>query len=317
MSAVQLGIIVAVVVLLCAVVLIVPRIFIGRRAPQSSVLDLKDRLSAENDMRTLCFQAITALVLIVGAGLTIRQLSDNDKATQHQLALTQSQLQLAKNAQAGSQFTEEVGQLSAKGPQHLPERIGAIYGLTQLAEVSPDFRSSIFDVLVAYVQASAPRLKPTQLAPDGPLKARDPSLQKALESIGGVLADHSGLRTIGLSLDIPDAASLYLGQADFSSGSFIRADLELDGLDGAIFAQADVSGACFLGSSVEKTNFRGADLRGATFIGVDNLNDAMFDSTTKYNRSTRFPTTFDPGKHHLKFVPPSPNDVQPMTCAAG
>jgi len=263
------------------------RIHRGRKSG-SQFKDFKDRLAAENDMRTGAYQALTALVLIVGAGATLLQIFDNEDTTRQQIKLT-------TRSQDGQQFTQAVSELASRGSNNQPARLGGVYSLTQLATNSPtDYQTRVVDVLSTYLQQGIPRLLPTQSPPSGPLVSREPSLQAAITALGGDLANKTDGHLLKLSLDIPDGQSLYFGGARFD-GFFAGADLKLDGLDDADFRGADLRRACLLGSSVENADFRGADLRGADFRNVENIRKARFDRRTRWNSDTRFPGVPVPG----------------------
>jgi hypothetical protein len=273
--------------------LLLPRWIIDRRSQQlvgsshpSGLFEVKDRLAAETEMRSTAFQAITALILIVGAAVTIFQLSDTERATSSEIGLT-------KDSQEGAQFTQAVGQLATKGARNLPARVGAVYALTQLGVSSHAYRPITLDIFTTFVKETAPRTGAKQSSPAGPLIGRDPALQSALTAIGGKLYDPAARSVVGLSIDVSDVPEPYLGDATFASGHFAKADFAFDGLDGSNFTKTDLRGACFFGASTDRTDFSGADLRGANLRRVENLNAAVFDAHTRYDLGTKWPKRGD------------------------
>jgi Pentapeptide repeats (8 copies) len=248
----------------------------------------RNRLAAENDLRASAFQSLTVMLLVVGAGVTVTQLSQNSSATREQIAATQQQIQLAQGSENDTQFTQAVGQLASTGRTNQPTRLGGVYSLTQLGVNAPEYRAKVIQVLTVYVQQFVPRLTAAQAPPVGPLDAREPSLQAALTSLGGDLANRTDGHILQLSLDTPDGQSLYFGGAKFR-GYFARTDFKLDALEGADFRTADLRGACLRGSSAEEADFRGADLRGADLRDIGDLAKAKFDRQTLHDTGTRWP----------------------------
>ena len=246
-------------------------------------VDVREVLAAENEMRSTLFQAITALLLIAGAGFAFYQLYDNASATRSQIAETRQQLELTRESQMSQQFIQAVSQLADKSDE--PTHIGGIQGLVRVAGESRSYARNVIDVLAAFIRESAGKTKGVQTSS---LAIRKPSLQDAMSALlGPQLTKQRGDQPLRLSSDLD------LRLADFRGENFVRVDLAYDALDLSDFRMANLSGACLSGTSTNGTEFQGAKLNGANLTGIRNLSLAKGNpKTTTYDRYTEWPSGF-------------------------
>jgi hypothetical protein len=152
------------------------------------VTDARTRL--HHDLRNGALQLLTVLTVLVGAGLGFQQLAeDRDQARQDR--------QLTRQGQASERFTRAIDQL---GSSRVETRIGAIYGLDQIAEQSPENSGPVGEVLLAWLNG---RPRP-RIRPDTRLREHAPDVQAALTVLTGqqryssIVAHRLDLRGLGL-----------------------------------------------------------------------------------------------------------------------
>ena len=152
---------------LLAVVLVAPRLLYPALNDQELDRDKvtgrdrvqlrNDRLRLQNDARATLLQGLAGGVLLLGAYFTWRQV----QATRQQLYLTEQ-------GQLTERFTRAVDQL---GSDRLDVRLGGIYALERIARDYPPDRSTIGEVLTAYIRQRSPwpPSQPGQYQPNWPL----------------------------------------------------------------------------------------------------------------------------------------------------
>jgi hypothetical protein len=205
------------------------------------VTDARTRL--HHDLRNGALQLLTVLAVLVGAGLAFQQLAeDRDQASQDCDQAIQDR-QLTRQGQASERFTRAIDQLASKREE---TRIGAIYGLDQIAEQSSDNTGPVGEVLLAWLNG---RPRPDS-PPDTPLRDHAPDLQAAL--------------------------SVLTGQQRYSSIVARRLDLRRLGL-----VEADLDGAHLDGSDLRGADLDGAHLDSANLAGA-NLDDAKVRQGTSW-----------------------------------
>jgi hypothetical protein len=161
------------VILAC--VLVIPQWLVRWELGASAhTLNPVDNAKAINDVRATLLQGIGGAVILLGAYFTYRQLQTN-----------REQLQIAQQGQVTERFTRAIDQL---GHAELDVRLGGIYALERIANDSEDDRTTIAEVLTAFVRGHAPwppRL-PGQYLAETPieqvpeLQVRAPDVQAAL-----------------------------------------------------------------------------------------------------------------------------------------
>jgi hypothetical protein len=102
----------------------------------------KAKAKAINDVRATLLQGIGGAVILLGAYFTYRQLQSG-----------REQLRVAQQGQVTERFTRAIDQL---GHAELDVRLGGIYALERIANDSADDRTTIAEVLTAFVRGHAP-----------------------------------------------------------------------------------------------------------------------------------------------------------------
>jgi hypothetical protein len=191
--------------------------------------------------------------------------------TYRQLQTGREQLQIAQQGQVTERFTRAIDQL---GHPELDVRLGGIYALERIANDSPNDRTTIAEVLTAFVRGHAPwpsRL-PGQYRADAPIEqvpelpARAPDVQAALT----VLARRQPLPKLRgrLDLEASDLRKARLEDANLQDASLAKANLQeaiLDAADlqGAILYNVNLQGAVLADAKLQQASFDGAKLQGA------------------------------------------------------
>jgi uncharacterized protein YjbI with pentapeptide repeats len=176
----------------------------------------------------------------------------------------------AKDKQLTDQYAKAVEQLgtgSAGDNKQLPVRLGGIYSLARIADISEKDHWPCMEVLTAYVRKNAPR--------DG---THNPPLTE-IRAILTVIRQRK-LREIeiGEHLDLSDTAleSADLDGADLTGADLAGANLTRADLAGAHLHGANLDGAHLNGAHLDGANLDGANLHGAFLISA-HLDDALID----------------------------------------
>jgi hypothetical protein len=241
------------VVLAC--VLVIPQWLVSWELGASAhTLPGADKAKAINDVRATLLQGIGGAVLLLGAYFTYRQLQTGREQLevarqQSQVTAEQAreQLAIAQQGQVTERFTRAVDQL---GSERLDVRLGGIYALERVAHDSPQDRSTIGEVLTAYVRQRSPWPPslpgqyregwPLYLDGQPELRVRAPDVQAALTVLG------RGPFPKTRDPQAPWAARLDLRLADLRRADLIGAHLE-----GAILREAHLEGAVLRGAHLE------------------------------------------------------------------
>lgn len=235
------------------------------------------RLGRQDDARAILLAglgAVLVLTVVVGAGVTLRQL----RATLDQLTATvrasSDQLERSEQGRFTDRYTSAVGQLD--GDRAVAVRLGGLYALERIARDSPGDRQAIAEVLCAHARTAlrpTPPAAATDAAPPGPhgadanpaadpqaLAQRAPDVQAAVTILGRW---RERLHEPPPVLDLRDA------------------DLQGAHLDGARLQDAVLAGAQLQRASLVGAQLQGADLRGAQLqdanLRVVQLQDAALD----------------------------------------
>jgi hypothetical protein len=201
-----------------------PRRAVDRAQRRSgATLELKDRLSAENDRRKTIFEVAGVVLLVVGAVFTYAQLQN-----------TQKQVDISQKEQLTDRLVRTIEQI---GSDRQAEQIGGMYGLRSLAaDAAADGNLSFLEVLDQTVSAFI-----RQHAPCTPCAASpEPRPQDAVQAALYVLGNRDGTirmndldqsrrnRTINLrDVDLrgADLTGLHLTHVDFRGSNLSRADI--------------------------------------------------------------------------------------------
>jgi len=212
-------------------------------------------LKAQNEVRTTLLQGLGGMVLLVGAYFTYRQ------------------LRTTREGQITERYTRAIDQL---GHAQLDVRLGGIYALERIARDSLADRSTIGEVLTAFVRSHAPwppRLPGQSVAEatigDVPeLQARDPEVQASLTVLG-----RGGFARPDSESDRLDLHWVDLRRALLRGAHLERADLGGAHLDGAHLGGAHLDGAHLDGTHMERAILSYAHME-AAFLGGAHLDRA-------------------------------------------
>jgi uncharacterized protein YjbI with pentapeptide repeats len=210
---------------------------------------VQDLYKARNDVRTTAVQATAGIVVLVGAYFTWRQ------------------LHTAREGQVTERFTRAIDQL---GSDQLDIRLGGIYALERIARDSEADRTTVAEVLTAYIRTHSPwpPSQPGQYRADFPID-QQPDLRTRAADIQAVLTvlGRGGFTRQGaLQLDL---AQVDLRRASLSGAHLEGADLRGADLQRAVLRGADLQGAVLYGADLQAANLYGTDLRGAGLVGVN------------------------------------------------
>lgn len=231
-----------------------------------------ERLSVRNSFRTTLLQGLGGLVLVLGAVSAAKQLS------------------IAREAQVTERYTRAIDQLGARS---VDVRIGGIYSLEMISRDSPGDRSSVVDVLVAYVTRHAPWPPPNRSPPhvdprrsvlelpdgtispapigDVSLSHRAPDVQAAITVLGRI-ERRAGDRPLLLrntdlrGADMSNSNFAAGGPTDLSGSHLEEANLAAANLDGAVLVGAHLDGALLMRTAMHGALLERSSMRGATII---------------------------------------------------
>ena len=261
------------------------------------VADARTRL--RHDLRNGALQLLTVLAVLVGAGLGFQQLAeDRNQASQDREQAIQDR-QLTRQGQASERFTRAIDQLAAS---RLETRIGAIYGLDQIAEQAPENAGPVGEVLLAWLNGRSQ----LRIRSDAALREHAPDAWAVLSVLtrqrySSVVSHRLVLRGAALrgaalrggnlvgadlfiaDLSIADLRGANLRGAGLGNASLDRANLEGANLEGAQLVAAMVRTANLGGANLRGADLRATNLRGTNLVGA-NLQGARIDGNTRWPR---------------------------------
>jgi hypothetical protein len=240
------------------------------------------RLQLQNTFRVTIVQVLAGVVALSGATVAWRQYlhvvreaqrQRNDKSNDHQLDM----------------FGEALKNFGAATPE---VRMGAIYAMARLAELSPNYRAATGDLLSAFVQTNSPwppeppRPGEKEWLHESGLSLRSfaPDVQAALMLLGKhtcswYQTDYLRFRKLDLRrVNLQDG---HFENAVFAESVMIAARLKRTNLTGASLRGARLENADLREARLDLANLRSADLTGARFEGVS-LQGAIFDGHTMW-----------------------------------
>jgi uncharacterized protein YjbI with pentapeptide repeats len=260
----------ALLVLVTSSILYLPTFILERDASNLSGLTEPEMVAAKNAIRATLLQGIGGLLILIGAGVSLRQLHAN------------------RDAQTTTYLSHAVDQI---GDTDVNVRTGGIYALGRIAKTSREDRDAIAYILVTFLRNRCPWPPPNSSPfPDGselselpPLRVRASDAQAALDVLGKGLARvhytisaHGKVYQQRLSLIHIDLRRSRFGGADFGSANFV--DCCLDGalfegakLDRAWMERTSLKEASFTGLSSDLTSIhvRHSNLEGIRFYGTN------------------------------------------------
>ncbi len=268
----------------------------------------EDLLAAENDVRSSLLQLVTAIILIIGAAYSAKQIINTVDATQKQNEATREQLALAARGQVSERFTRAVDEL---GNEASPtERLGGIYALGTIGYEAPTYRTEVIDVLSAYIRSHAG--SPTPPTETRSLESRKPDVQAALT----VLTAQSRAARGSVAMPVRLSPSLDLAGADLKRAVLAGVDLTYDALDYADLSGSDIRGACLVATSLTGAHLEGADLRGADLRQTEGLWKAHTDAKTTWDSTTHWPSGFYPLSGRSGSPRGTGRPTPPLSCPA-
>lgn len=192
-----------------------------------------NRRKLQNDARTTLLQGLGGLAVLAGATVAFRQLG------------------IAREGQVTERFTRAIDQL---GHGNLDVRLGGIYALERIASDSPRDRSTIAEVLTAFVRGHAP-WPPTQPGqPPEDLAVEDiASLQRWAPDV------QAALTVLGRREEAP-GPSLDLRNTDLRGAYLHKAQLSFGILEGVHLQGATLSYAQLDSARLEDAQLQGANL---------------------------------------------------------
>jgi hypothetical protein len=233
---------VLIVIVACVVVVPVYLVDFDVPGPAANRLKAKDLVSARNDVRTTLLQAIGGAFFIATAFFTWRQ-----------VRVSERQLRVSEDEQIASRFTKAIEQV---GSDKADLRIGGIYALERIAQVSTRDHGPTVEVLTAFIRSRAPWPSATVRPP---VPAAD--VQAALTVLGRRSLEHEPDTQASLNLCRVD-----LRGADMRGGRFANALLNDSNLDDADLRGIDLSKARLADASMRKARLRNAHLENAILV---------------------------------------------------
>jgi uncharacterized protein YjbI with pentapeptide repeats len=210
-----------------------------------------ERLAAENALRTTLAGVLAGLAVIVGSIVGALNLAHNRRVLDETQRQNQALLELQRRGQVTDRFGKAIEQL---GSDSLELRLGAIYGLEQIARDSLELQGPILEILTAFVRQHSQM--------DLGVKSDERRRQRQEE------------RTEPLRLDFQAVATVLRRRNPDHDGPILWIDLRGAGLHGAdlrdaMLNDAQLEGAILDGAILHCVDFEGADLRSASMVGAD------------------------------------------------
>ncbi|MDD9207195.1 pentapeptide repeat-containing protein [Georgenia sp. 10Sc9-8] len=216
-------------------------------------LSTKDRIDAENaryelqgGFRLALVQAIGGLIAISGAVLAWLQY--------------RSQRANRRDDTQASLFADAL--VGLRGDT-VETRVGALYLLARLADMSEAHRRACAEVMLAFIRRNRPWPPPRQ---GTPASAEPPPIPVDIQVALSLLVRHPSSwyeRLDGFPL-----ADLDLRQADLTSARLEKSDLRRTRLDCACLHEAELKGANLTGANLYRAILTGARLEGARLDGT-------------------------------------------------
>jgi hypothetical protein len=190
-------------------------------------LKQEDYLDLENKLRTTLLQAAGGILVLVGVFFSVRQIVD----TEQNLRATQEQTRQGQIADRFNRAIDQLGAVDPNGKRRIEVRLGGIYGLEQIANVSDDDYGQVIEILTAYVRQNAPWPPESQPTPTAPLT---PIVSAPVTPVAYVTpgADIQAVLTV-----------LGRRRHQYGSGEQQRLDLHQTDLRGADVRRAHLEGA--------------------------------------------------------------------------
>ncbi|GAB2540493.1 pentapeptide repeat-containing protein [Nocardia heshunensis] len=179
--------------------------------------------------------------------------------TSQSLHATNDQYGLARQTATTERYAKAVEELDNQG---LDIRLGGIYLLERLASDSPQDRSSIFEILSAFLRTHSPNSGDCG-------RDHDPGLSADVQAALRVIARRSASGPESIDLRGTCLADADLTQANLQGVNLERANLMNTKLDRANLRGAKLELANLNNASLRETDLTGAVLAKASLVGAD------------------------------------------------
>lgn len=256
----------------------------------SHQLEIKDKISLENDIRSTLAQIIGGALVLFGLYFTAQNLKNS-----------QQTLAVAQQGQITERFTRAVEQLGKSDERTLDSagkevglesnlaiRLGGIYALNRIAKESEQDRRPIVEILTTYVRSNAPSTVEKK-----PVKPDIQAIVEVLSQSWGSCDHDMNQRAIDLSLTDLNSLRLFkacltgwhLNSTHLEWAQLTNANLEGADLSGALMNYAYLNNANMKGVSLsvaqmQGSHLEGADLTGAVGLTCDQIKSAIIDDHT-------------------------------------
>jgi uncharacterized protein YjbI with pentapeptide repeats len=250
----------ALLLLVLSSILYLPTYVVERDSRDLNNLTESEFLGAKNAIRTTLLQGIGGLLILIGAGVSLRQLYVN------------------RDAQITTYLSHAIDQL---GNADINVRIGGIYALGRIAKNSDEDQDAIANILTTYLRKRSP-WPPDNSSPFPsnfpigelpPLRLRAPDAQAALDVLGrGLAGVHIKISSRGVQYQHRLMLNnLDLRRSKLAGTQLSGANLRDTSLDGAAFEAAHLNNAFLVRTSLKDASFTGmsSDLRSIHLESVD------------------------------------------------
>lgn len=216
-------------------------------APWQALLSPRDQLELQNQVRQTVALLLAAGSVLIGVALLWRRVASSERTA---LAA----VRLSEESQRLERFTRAVGQLA---DERLEVRLGAIYGLEQLAADAARHHWPAMEVLCAFLRERAAWDAERPPAPRLPT-----DVQAVLNVLGRRTVAHEGPEA-RLDLRRTDLRGADLNGVHLERANLFEAHLDHASLQGAHLAGADLRNASLVNADLVEADLKGADLREA------------------------------------------------------
>ena len=299
-------VIVGTVLAACLVALVVASIYVlpdqlVAHDVGTAVLKLKpsELLTAKDNVRKTLLQGVGGLFFLATAFFAWRQLQ-----------VSRGQLQISRESQITEQFNKAIDHL---GSEEIDVRLGGIYALERIANISERERGPVVEVLTAYIREHGPRPSIVDNEPD-PLKAPKADVQAAMIVLARRIVgaeQHANLDLARVDLSGINLASPKVRGAELERVNLQESVLHTCNLEAAKLGHADMWAIDLRWSNLQKADLRGAylreadlrmsELQGADLRGAKELELAKMRAS-KANSQTQWPDNFKPAEAGVQFV---------------
>jgi hypothetical protein len=227
-------------ILLVIIVGVLPSV----QAQRLSYLDPEKHALLVNEYRKTITQAVTALLLVIGFFLTVRQIT------------------AAYEKDVGERFAKSIEAMGSASPD---TRVGGVYSLGRVLQDSPSDARPIYEILAALVRQRADKV----VATENTERAPTADVLAALWIIGRAKRNSDERQDIELDFRNTNLKRARLANLNFSKAKFIGVQFEDANLSKTELREADVSFASFNDAILRNADLRNANVLGATFIAAD------------------------------------------------